>query len=202
MNAQEKVLNACQKLWHTRGVRDFTMDELAAEAGLSKRTVYKYFRSKEEIIEAVVDQMISDICVQSDRFIDEGLRTDMVIVDTINYLFQRASFLTNKRSLEDVSRYYPHIWDKINKFRAERLDYAVKIMISKNPDSNLQSLDIRIVQTIIKSAIINVLDPQFILENGFTFQEAAQQVSRILIHMFMTPGHCYSDVKAVEASPV
>lgn len=55
MDISEKILAACRKLIEQKGFRGFTMDELALNAGVSKRTVYKYYKSKDEIIEKVID---------------------------------------------------------------------------------------------------------------------------------------------------
>lgn len=44
-----EILDAGRRLFSTRGFREVTIDEIAAEAGLAKATVYQYFRSKQDI---------------------------------------------------------------------------------------------------------------------------------------------------------
>ena len=92
MKSEIRVLDACQRLWKDRGIRDFTMDELAAEAGLSKRTVYKYYRSKEEIITAVVDRMIADMTAESERLLNEGQEPEAIFHQVLDYLFVTGQF--------------------------------------------------------------------------------------------------------------
>lgn len=183
MKSEIRVLDACQRLWKDRGIRDFTMDELAAEAGLSKRTVYKYYRSKEEIITAVVDRMIADMTAESERLLNEGQGPEAIFHQVLDYLFVRASFLTSRRSLEDMMRYYPHIWQKVSAFRIQRLDYMVTAVTGRASSSPPPGIDMRIAKAIVIASITNILDPRFLLENGISFQEATCQVFKLLLVM-------------------
>jgi len=46
---REAILDACDRIMARYGFRKMTMDDLAKEAGVSKRTIYLYFHSKEEV---------------------------------------------------------------------------------------------------------------------------------------------------------
>jgi AcrR family transcriptional regulator len=46
---RESILDAAEKVFFSRGVKEATMDEIAEEAELSKGTLYLYFESKEDI---------------------------------------------------------------------------------------------------------------------------------------------------------
>jgi AcrR family transcriptional regulator len=46
---RESILDAAEKVFFSRGVKDATMDEIAGVAELSKGTLYLYFKSKEDI---------------------------------------------------------------------------------------------------------------------------------------------------------
>lgn len=46
---RESILDAAEKIFFSKGVKEATMDEIAEAAELSKGTLYLYFRSKEEI---------------------------------------------------------------------------------------------------------------------------------------------------------
>jgi AcrR family transcriptional regulator len=48
-DTREAILDACDRLMGRLGFRKMTMDDLAHEAGISKRTIYLHFRSKEEV---------------------------------------------------------------------------------------------------------------------------------------------------------
>ena len=57
---REKILSACMKMAGAKGCR-FTMDDIEEASGLSRRTIYRYFPGKEEILIALLDETFLDI---------------------------------------------------------------------------------------------------------------------------------------------
>lgn len=56
-----EILEAAAKVFGDKGFEGTRMDDIAAEAGLAKATVYVYFDSKDEIYEATVEQALKEI---------------------------------------------------------------------------------------------------------------------------------------------
>lgn len=54
---REKILNAAERLFVAKGVQATTFERLAAEAGMSKVTVYGYFKEKDAVFAAVADRV-------------------------------------------------------------------------------------------------------------------------------------------------
>ena len=52
MKPAERILAAADKLFYAQGIRAVGVDTVAAEAGVSKRTLYNYFPSKDALIAA------------------------------------------------------------------------------------------------------------------------------------------------------
>lgn len=51
---EEDIISAAEKLFYERGFEQTSMDDVAAQAEFTKRTVYQYFSSKQELYYAVV----------------------------------------------------------------------------------------------------------------------------------------------------
>jgi AcrR family transcriptional regulator len=51
-HTRERILSAAGKLFYGRGIRNVSMDDVAARAGVTKRTLYYHFRSKDDLIAA------------------------------------------------------------------------------------------------------------------------------------------------------
>ncbi|MGH3187337.1 MAG: TetR/AcrR family transcriptional regulator, partial [Streptosporangiaceae bacterium] len=47
-----RILNAAARLFYRKGIRAISVDEVAAEASVTKVTVYKHFRAKDELVAA------------------------------------------------------------------------------------------------------------------------------------------------------
>lgn len=65
MEIRERIIAAYSELARLQGFHAVTMDELAVRARVSKRTIYRYFRSKVEIIEATLDAFMAEIATEA-----------------------------------------------------------------------------------------------------------------------------------------
>jgi len=57
---RERILSAAEKLFSSKGYYDTSMDEVVAESGLSKGTIYLYFRSKEDLFVGLQDRQLKE----------------------------------------------------------------------------------------------------------------------------------------------
>ena len=69
---RRNILDAADKLFCKNGVEKTTMEQLAAEAGYSKPTLYGYFKDKDEVYFALVLEFMEKIVVKVDKAIDEN----------------------------------------------------------------------------------------------------------------------------------
>src|SRR5947208_3267036 len=63
---QDRILETADRLFYGRGIRAVGVDTIAAEIGISKRTLYNYFPSKDELIVAYLSRRFTPIAA-SDR---------------------------------------------------------------------------------------------------------------------------------------
>jgi len=167
------------------GFRKFTMDELSQHAGVSKRTVYRYFSSKEQVIEAALDKFMADAADYTDNVITSEQSPEKIVKQIIGHLITQGQFITNPRGLNDLRQYYPHLWHKIDQFRMERINLLIKALIQHSDDSLINRIDPRISTAVITASIQSVLNPDFILKNNLTFKDALEQLSEIFISIFL-----------------
>ena len=180
MNVSTRILSACTTLIQTRGFNNFTMDELAAKAGITKATVYRYFNSKDDIIAATVDDFLRKTEMEFLNIIKSNLSPEQIVNNIINHIFKHGHFLFNEQSLNDMRNSFPHLLNKIDNFRKLHI-YGLINSIAENNPKNEAAIDHRIAAAIITSSVQAVVNPTFLLENDFTFEKAAAQLRPILI---------------------
>ena len=56
MEHKERILEKATELFMQYGIRSITMDEIAAQLGISKKTIYQFFTDKDAMVEAVVNE--------------------------------------------------------------------------------------------------------------------------------------------------
>ena len=106
---RKKILIAAGKEMMARGVRVVTMDEIAAQVGMSKKTIYTYFKGKDEIVEAIFAAHFDS---QWGKVSGEG-------GGLIDRLRQHHSVCP--QFLEDLRRYYPAL---LSDFLQRRREYV------------------------------------------------------------------------------
>ena len=77
------------------GIRSITMDDIAREIGVSKKTLYHDFEDKHDLINQVIDYDM----LQSRKFMEEFHRMDLGAIEEI--------FLVNDRIHQNRARYNP-----------------------------------------------------------------------------------------------
>lgn len=58
--AKKKIIKAAYALFEEKGYHSTSMDDIAAEVGVSKASLYSYFKSKEAILKVTVDQALTE----------------------------------------------------------------------------------------------------------------------------------------------
>ena len=116
---RERVLHCAEGLFLSQGFSLITMDALASELGMSKKTLYRYFPSKEALLAEVMDKRFARItseleAVERDDRLNfiEKLR-GMMGVMTERVAEVRQPFLT------DIKRHAPGMFAKVEAFRGK-----------------------------------------------------------------------------------
>ena len=183
MPISQRIVVAYRELAGDRGFHSVTMDQVASRAGLSKRTVYRYFRSKEAIIEAIIDAFMAEVAEESERLLAAEQDPAGFMAALIKYLFRQGRFFATPQGLKDLQQYYPHLWKKIETFRASRVQRILEVLIIRDNIGVWRGTDPRILTTAILAAIQAVVNPDFILKNGLTFEDTVNQMSMLLTQL-------------------
>ncbi|MGE6630603.1 TetR/AcrR family transcriptional regulator [Bacillus sp. NPDC077027] len=79
---RNEILNAAETLFSTKGYQQTTIIDILKEVGIAKGTFYYYFKSKEEVMDAIIDRII-----KADVVIAKRIASDPDI-PVINKLFR------------------------------------------------------------------------------------------------------------------
>ena len=68
---QEQVIQAAQQLFQKHGLQKVTMDDVAKAVGKGRSSLYYYYKSKEEVLDAVMEVEISEMLAEAARAVDQ-----------------------------------------------------------------------------------------------------------------------------------
>lgn len=111
---RDKVLDAADRLLGRLGYRKTTMDDLAREAGIGRRTIYLYFSSKEEVFFASIDRVV-------ERMLEE-LRRISVAREPAPARLERMLIARVLLRLDSVRDYYQSLDEMLGALRAGYLE--------------------------------------------------------------------------------
>ncbi|MDR2847708.1 MAG: TetR/AcrR family transcriptional regulator [Bacteroidales bacterium] len=115
---KERIIEAAKELFQQTGLKNTTMDDIARQAGISKRTIYENFKDKEEILIACIELHIAE----NKRFAKTVFdKSDNVLEGTLSLLkkgneqMQKHQFLLT----DEIKRYYPAVHKSLVMCRSE-----------------------------------------------------------------------------------
>ncbi|MCU0471341.1 MAG: TetR/AcrR family transcriptional regulator [Arcicella sp.] len=109
MEIKERIIQKARELFFRFGIKSVTMDDIATELGISKKTIYQHFEDKDEI---VYQLMMAEM--QQDQCDWEMLNTTSsnVIEKTVKSMdiFKQAFSEINPSTFFDIKKYHPRTW--------------------------------------------------------------------------------------------
>jgi AcrR family transcriptional regulator len=109
MEVRERILKTAEELFMKFGIRSVTMDEIASELGISKKTIYMHFEDKDAIVHEVATFRMN--CEQdiSEQIWKEAENPIHEVVKEIEMLQTHITAL-NPVVIYDLKKYYPKTW--------------------------------------------------------------------------------------------
>lgn len=127
-NTLNKIYKAAQNLIFLYGIKGWSMDDFAKEAGLTKRTLYQYIDSKEELVEKILMDYIQN--TQSNLVMQLREKPDFFTgLETILDIYPDMIMKLNSRVIEDIFKQYPsieqHLIEKRESFSNDIKEYVI-----------------------------------------------------------------------------
>ena len=109
MEVRERILNTAEELFSKFGIRSVTMDEIASELGISKKTIYLNFEDKDAIVHEVASSRMTCEQTESERIYKESENPIDQFFKEIEVFRTHAATL-NPMVLYDLKKYHPKTW--------------------------------------------------------------------------------------------
>ena len=184
-----RLLEAARGHFLSHGFRNVTMDDLAAELGMSKKTLYAHFPSKEELLEAVMNDKFARVsatleAIQRQQPDDFASRLQAMLLG-----MQRELSELKPPFVRDVRLKAPHIFQRLEQRRARLIETHFRGLFRAGQRSGDVRRDIPVtlmIETIL-AAIQAIMNPQKLEDLGLSPQEAFAGVIGIVLRGVLLP---------------
>ena len=139
---REYIIGKAQSLFYRYGIRSITMDFIASELGMSKRTLYENFKNKEELIVE---------CMQRDRNAQESeicqiFDSEHNTIEKLVLCYSRIIYYINRTSRSfqlDVEHMRSKVSEEADRYREKQFQY-IRDILSKGVEEGLIRPDLNL----------------------------------------------------------
>ncbi len=184
---QQRIIEHARDRFFASGFSKVTMDELSADLGISKKTMYQFFPSKNDLIDRVIALQMAEMAglinasmKNPESFIDKLYATWLVI--------GRMACRISKSILDDMRRYRPDLWKRIDEMRKKVIVENFTRLIDEGIGRGLVRSDVnkQVVVLMYLSSIQGVVNPELLAENSFSAEEALKTILIVYLDGILT----------------
>lgn len=138
---QQKILDKAGEMFLKLGFKSVTMDDIASEIGVSKKTIYKYFDNKHALVEEST-YMMHQSCLDAICFITEQGFSPIEENLEIKKMFREMFKNVGGSPLFQLRKYYPKVFEKVMNTEVLAFSECIKNNIEKGIESGFYRKDI------------------------------------------------------------
>lgn len=181
---RQKLIDIARQLFAKRGVANTTMNDIAVASGKSRRTLYTYFNSKEEVYSAVIESELERLSDKLDEVAAMKMRPlDKVIELIYTHLSMIRETVVRNGNLR--AEFFRNIWmvEKVRKkFDDYEIDLFSKVYEDGKADGEFDIDDVNLVADITHYCIKG-LEVPFIygrIGHGLTEESSKPLVAKVV----------------------
>jgi len=185
---KEKILSCARALFLARGYRAATMDDIARDAGMSKRTLYETFPSKHAIATAVVE---SELKVFSSRM-------RLIIKSTkepLDKLLNLSRFFTQLPypgitpiALIDLQRELPELWARVEQVEEQVLSEMGQVIDEGKQIGVFRAdADTSVTIAALTGALESTMSAEFLLKTSLSLEDVYSSIFELITNGICEP---------------
>jgi len=159
------------------GIKRVTMDDIANNLGISKKTIYQHFKDKEEIISIATQRHMEYEC-------NVMLGVSKKASNAVEHLFliskcMRESFgYINSSILYDLKKYYKRAWEVYQKFENDVIYNEIENTLKKGIEEGYfrEEIDVNILSKLRLYQIQMSFDQEFFSEKEYSILDVQTQL--------------------------
>jgi AcrR family transcriptional regulator len=185
---EELILDKAKDLFFSYGLKSVSMDDIAKNAGVSKKTIYKDFEDKTALIRRLVADLLT--CHREEVEKCAGVATD-AIHEVI--LYSRTPFQTialiNQAFFYELEKFFPGVWKEVTGYRQQVLIPSILANIKKGITEELYraDLDLVFVAEVRVQQILTALNPKTFTGRKIQRSNLMMQLSNLYLQGIATP---------------
>jgi len=184
-----RIIEAARLHFFEHGFSKSTMEELAQTMGMSKKTIYKFFPGKEDLIREITREKLTAVhatCLrlQGDRSIDFMER-----IRTITGFISKEMRALKPQFYVDLQRTMPELWKEVEEFRTKRVleDFSAVIREGIALGVFRNDINVEVLVMMYSSAMQSIINPETLSQLPLNSSQAYEAIVEIIFGGVFTP---------------
>ena len=188
MENKDRILEKAHDLFMQYGIRSITMDEIAAQLGISKKTIYQFFTDKDAMVEAVVNEVINrneEDCRGYSLSAENAVHEIFVAMDFTQEMLKAM----NPQIMYDLEKHHPAAYKRLKQYKYQFLFSTIKENLERGAREDIYRTDLNIDLTTrhrIESAFMPFNQEAF-PQNKYPMNQTCQELAILFLHSICNP---------------
>ncbi len=166
---KQRIIEKATELYNHVGIKSITMDDVARELGISKKTLYQYVADKKDLVKKVCEH---ELVKKREAFmkIHKGNLNAIEEIIGVNKLVLRLIKEYNPTKFYDLKKYYPDIYDMIRQDQRDNMYRSMVANLKKGKKEGLfrKDLDENVIAKLYISRVEYPLESDLLTPEEFT----------------------------------
>lgn len=177
MEIQERIRQKADELFRKYGIRSVTMDEIATQLGMSKKTIYQYYADKDQLVDAVAIDEIhysQECCLKDAEVSANAIEEIFRVMEFVEVMFRSM----NPSMLHDLEKYHPLGYKKFLEHKNKFLFEMIKRNIERGVGEELYrpEIDVEIMARFRIESMMLLFKPELFPTSKFNLVKLHQEI--------------------------
>lgn len=181
---ESRIANAALELIASQGIKKTTMGEVAQEAGVTRVTVYRYFRDKERLIRAAFMQIAGVFQEIRDDLAREAERDAHSLFDHMESKLCTLPVGDFPARNIELKRLYPDVFEEIHQIRLTTLNEIFERLFDAAERQQLlrPGLNRKVIQLVFWEVIANLMENPKMANLGVPSHELHRSIRDVFLY--------------------
>jgi len=185
---QEAIIQKATEMFLTLGFKSVTMDDIANEMGISKKTIYQHFTNKNDLVETCTLNLYEIISCGIDKICLEGKNPILEIFEIKNFVMQNIKGEKASPYFQ-LQKYFPKTFKSLKNKQFEKMETCVVKNLEKGILMGYYREDINVdfVSRIYYSGVNGIKDQEIFPAEQFQYSVLEQEYLNYHLRAIVTP---------------
>lgn len=184
-----RIVDGARRHFFAHGFRGVSMDDLARELGMSKKTFYSRFDTKTQLLEAVIDEQFRRVNEECERILLPADRDFSTTLQEFLTCIQRHTAEIQPPFFKDIRQEAPETFRRIERLRQALIERHFGELMRRGRATGYIRKDIpaSIIIEILLSGVQSIINPTRLAELDLTVKSGCALITKVVLESVIAP---------------